>query len=222
MVEGEAATRPIYSVTALMVYEACPHQYYTTFVRGIPPPVSRAMRRGASVHSLIARHFRKPELLPASAPPEVQPLLDTFRHSRFNVPPVAVEKPFVLPFGRADVRGRIDLVLPRPDGGLELVDFKSGSGDGREWVQESLQLPLYALATSKRFERPAEDLSYTYFFLGDAKEVSFRATDDGFGRLKRRVDTIIAAIQGEVFVPPGGCTCHACMRHPVPPPRTGV
>jgi hypothetical protein len=204
-----------------MVYEACPHQYYTTFVRGIPPPVSRAMRRGASVHSLIAKHFRKPELLPAAAPPEVQPLLDTFRQSRFNVAPVAVEKPFILPFERADVRGRIDLVLPRLDGGLELVDFKSGSGHGREWMQESLQLPLYALATSSRFERPPEELSYTYFFLGDAVEVSFRATGDSFDRLRRRVDAIIEAIEREVFTPAAGCTCYGCSRYPARPSVRG-
>jgi hypothetical protein len=46
------------------------------------------------------------------------------------------------------MRGRIDVVLPSGEAGLEIVDFKSGRLRSRQHLQGNLQLPLYALAAS--------------------------------------------------------------------------
>jgi DNA helicase II / ATP-dependent DNA helicase PcrA len=202
--------RPVYSVTSLMVYETCPHQYYTTYVRKISPPVTAGMRRGASVHKLIKDLFKGPELLPPDVDPEVAGLLESFKRSRFNVSPVASEKPFRLPLDLGDVRGRIDLILPRRDGGLELVDFKSGSMRSREGLDRGLQLPVYALAAARLFDRRPEDLSYTYYFLGDGGEASFTTSAEGFAELTTRVGGVMEAIQSRQFDPTPGCECHAC------------
>lgn len=205
------AKRSVYSVSSLMVYEACPLQYHTTFVRRIPPPISKGMKTGTSVHSLIARHFRQGEqLLPAGVEPDVQAILDTFRHSRFNVAPLAIEKGFRLPFERGDVRGRIDVILPRTSGGLEIVDFKSGGSRPRQELARSLQLPLYAMAAKERFGVRPQDLLYTYYFPREGAEISFSPTDEEFERLAARVEGIIQAIQEGRFEPAPGCECHAC------------
>ena len=193
-----------------MVYETCPLQYYTTFVRGIPPPRSKAMETGVSIHKLIADHVRQRPLLPAEAEPDVQAMLDTFKRSRFNLPPIAAEKPFVLSFEPGNVRGRIDLVLPRPHGGLEVVDFKSGSTRSREDLERSLQLPLYTMASAGLFGARPEDMAYTYYFPREGAEVSFSPTRDGLERLAARVEDIMRAIQDKQFEPPAGCECHAC------------
>lgn len=202
--------RPVYSVTSLMVYETCPHQYYTTYVRKISPPVTAGMRRGASVHKLIKDLYKQPELLPLDVEPEVAALLESFKRSRFNVPPVASEKPFRLPLERGDVRGRIDLILPRPDGGLELVDFKSGGMPSREGLGRSLQLPVYALAAARLFDRQPESLSYTYYFLRDGGEASFASSPERFEQVTARVGAVMEAIQSRQFDPTPGCDCHAC------------
>jgi PD-(D/E)XK nuclease superfamily len=201
-----------------MVYEECPFQYYSTFVLGLPPPVSRAMRRGGSVHSLIAKHFRQPEFLPPRAEPVVLHLLEHFKQSRFNLPPVAVEQPFTLPFERGDVRGRIDVVLPRPNDGLEVVDFKSGSSREREEMDARLQLPLYAMAVGGRYQKRPEELAYTYYFLADNGEVSFSPTSESFEMLGTRVDSVMRAIEDERFEPAAGCRCFACRRPLTPSP----
>lgn len=201
--------RPIYSVTSLLVYDACPWQYYYSFVLRVPPPVTPAMRRGTSVHKLIADRFRHPELVPTQLAPAVQRLLDNFTRSRFNLTPIATEKRFVIPFQRADVRGRIDVVLPHGRG-LEIVDFKSGSGQGRDDLVHHLQLPLYALASRTLFDRPADALKYTYYFLSDSTEISFDASEPGFAGLTARVETLLSGIDEGQFEPGLGCTCHAC------------
>ena len=193
-----------------MVYEACPLQYHTTFVRGIPPPITRGMKTGTSVHSLIAQHLKQRQLLPGEVEPEAQAMLERFKESRFNQAPVAVESGFRLPFERGDVRGRIDVVLPRPGGGLEIVDFKSGNARAREELENSLQLPLYALATKERFDLRPEDLAYTYYFPREGEEVSFVPTQEGFERLAARVEGLMEAIQEGRFEPLPGCQCHAC------------
>ena len=200
--------RAIYSVSGLMAYEACPWQYYYSFVRKYPPPITASMRRGTSVHKVIADSVRQPELIP-EVPEEVVPLAEAFRQSRFQGPAVATEKRFTLPFAQADVRGRIDLVLPHGNG-LEVVDFKSGHGAGREGVGESLQLPLYTLAVSKLFDLPPERLRYTYFFLADGTEIGFDASEEGFARLTERVDHLIDDITAKRFDPRSDCTCYAC------------
>ncbi|HZU13608.1 MAG TPA: PD-(D/E)XK nuclease family protein [Chloroflexota bacterium] len=202
--------RPRYSVSGLMTYEACPHQYKATYIDGRPPPVTAGMRRGTSVHNVIARHMRAPALLREDVPADIQPLFDRFLHSRFNIAPVAVERPFVLPFDRGDVHGRIDLVLPRPDGGLELVDFKSGSGGQRDDPAARLQLPLYAMATARRHGLPPESVAFTYFYLGDGAEHQFVPTNATFAETTERVERIIRAIEEGRFEAPPGCTCYAC------------
>ncbi len=202
----------MYSVTSLAVYEACPFQYYEAHVLGIPPPRTPAMKRGLSVHKLIADHYRGRQYLPETLDPAVRRLFEDFRESRFNVPPVASEKSFRLQLERGDVRGRIDLVLPGQDRELELVDFKSGQGDGRDDFGSHLQLPLYSLAAADLFEREAEDLTYTYYFLSDKVQMSFPATTAGFGALRRRIAGIMEGIQAERFEPTAGCACYACRR----------
>jgi hypothetical protein len=208
---SQSPKRSIYSVTSLLVYESCPLQYHTTFVRGIPPPITPSMRRGTSVHSLISKHLRQRELVPETMTPEVRALLERFQQSRFNVSPVAVETSFVLPFERGDVRGRIDLVLPAQGNRLEVVDFKSGSARPAEEMRAHLQLPLYALAVSERFQRPAEELAYTYYFLRDDTEVSFSLDESGGQRVRGRVEGIITSIQEERFDPRPDCGCYASL-----------
>jgi DNA helicase-2/ATP-dependent DNA helicase PcrA len=208
---SDKVERPAYSVSALMVYETCPFQYFTAVVLGLPPPVSRAMRKGTSIHKLIADHLKGPKLIPPQAEQSLLAMLETFKSSRFNLSPVAVETPFTLPLDRGDVRGRIDLILPRGDAGLEIVDFKSGSVRDRDELSRSLQLPLYAMAAARRFGRRPEELAYTYYFLRDSREVSFHPNERDFTALGERVAGIMELIEAGRFDPTPGCRCYACV-----------
>lgn len=202
--------RAAYSVTSLMVYEACPLQYWYAFVLGIPPPRTHAMVRGTNIHKLISNHYRQRELFPATLEPDLQRMFDDFKASRFNVVPVASEKPFTLALEHSDVRGRIDLVLPREDGKLEVVDFKSGHPQDRDSLTRHLQLPLYTLAVSSLYGKEPGDLAYTYYFLRDGAEVSFFPSPERMAEVRERVSSIIANIQAERFSPTPGCQCYAC------------
>ncbi|RAU92546.1 PD-(D/E)XK nuclease family protein, partial [Mycolicibacter senuensis] len=62
--------------------------------------------------------------------------------------PAAVEVPFEMTFGQTVVRGRIDAVFAEPDGGVTVVDWKTGAApDGPEARRHAaVQLAVYRLA----------------------------------------------------------------------------
>lgn len=202
---------PTYSVSALVTYDACPFLYYALHVLRLPPPLTPGMRRGTSVHKLIADHLRGKEPALPEGEPEVSTLFRSFLHSRFNLQPVAIEKPFTLHLPHGRVRGRMDMVLPDADEGLEVVDIKSGAGAGVT-PQDHLQLPIYTLAASALFQREATELRYTYYFLRDGVEHTFRPGPAGFEVLGTRLGALLQSIQAGHFAPTPGCTCFACRR----------
>jgi len=59
--------------------------------------------------------------------------------------PVVVEQPFELVVGGRLIRGRIDAVYPRSDGGYEVIDFKTGAVPA-DFGAASMQLSVYRLA----------------------------------------------------------------------------
>jgi len=192
------------------MYEFCPLQYFYAFVKRIPPPRTPAMTTGVTIHKLLSDHFRQPHLLLPEAPQSVMEMFLTCQASRFNVPPVVSEKSFKLSMDRGEVRGRIDVVLPSGEAGLEIVDFKSGGLRSRQELQGNLQLPLYALAASELWRTAANELSYTYYFLGPQHEESFRASDLEFELLRERVAGLMDLIEQGNFTPAPGCGCYAC------------
>ncbi len=205
---------PTYSVSGLMAYEACPYQYYLTYVRRVPPPLSPAMALGTNIHALIAAHFTQPSLLEPEATPEALELFNRFLQSRLNTRAILFEQAFTLPFAGGSVRGRIDAVFPLDDGRLELVDFKSGRPEAREWLGDTLQLPLYGMAVAERFGCSPEELLYTYHFLRDGSEQTTAPTPDSKQQITQRVDTILHAIQRGQFIARPGCQCYVKSRGP--------
>jgi DNA helicase-2/ATP-dependent DNA helicase PcrA len=176
--------------------------------------MSAARARGTSIHKAIADHLRQPQLIPVDLPADTSSLFETFLASRFNRPPVLCEAAFLLDFAPGDVRGRIDSVFARDNSGLEVVDYKSGTARPPEELAENIQLPLYAMAAAQRFRLRLEDMTWTYFYLGDATEVGFAGNQATGTRLVETVERLIDSIQSGEFMSTPGCTCWACTRWP--------
>jgi len=156
-------------------------------LRPLPRRPSEPARIGVEIHRWIEEQARRltgladEEGLDApSAPLEpsrVEVLKEQFRRMGFAERRLAqldsgepmAELPFILKVGRRVIRGRIDAVYQTGDGGLEIVDFKTG----RHVDDDDLdQLAVYAAALGKLGVEFEEPLKVTYCYLADGSQDS--------------------------------------------------
>ncbi|HEX2294372.1 MAG TPA: ATP-dependent DNA helicase [Actinomycetota bacterium] len=155
-------------------------------VRPLPDRPTRARRLGTEVHRMIEERSRGIAAFPdegeldepgAVGGGDVRAdLLAHWEASGYGDRPLAVlpsgepmvELPFTLARGGRFIRGRIDAVYEGPDGGLEIVDFKTGRRF--EVDDEHDQLALYAEALDANGLIPqGAEVKLSYVFLdGDA------------------------------------------------------
>ena len=111
--------------------------------------------------------------------------------------PVWLERGFSFAIGDHQLRGRVDRVDQRSDGGYELIDYKTGerrgSGDG------DVQLALYRLAARAAWQIEADTGSYWYVLADERVELP-SAPDDA-ERVERTVLEVGAGIEGQDFEP---------------------
>lgn len=111
------------------------------------------------------------------------------------------ERPFTLYLDGIVVGGRIDAIYARPDGGWEVVDYKTGRKPEEDEVA-GLQLDLYALACAEIWGKKPEELTLTYLYLGDGQEVTRPAGDVEETR-KRILDALGEMTAGRFDATPG-------------------
>jgi DNA helicase-2/ATP-dependent DNA helicase PcrA len=209
------------SVSALLTHERCPKQFYWTYVRPLPRRPSAAAALGTEIHRWIETASRGEATLfdEEEAPPDLSPeersgaasdagrLKEAFRRSRFaSMRPLAVERPFTLYLDGFAISGRIDAIFGEPGGPWEVVDYKTGAVPPDGDPVAGLQLDVYALACQEVWGKRAEDLTLTYFYVGEEKEVSRRAL--GGGETAKRVGEVLAGLRGWAAGP--GEQCHWC------------
>lgn len=123
---------------------------------------------------------------------------------------VAVEKSFSIALDGFKLTGRLDRV-EQIDGGVAIIDFKTGEPREPDAVDSDLQLSVYALAAKELFDAPCRGL--TLLFLNE-DEVIERATQRTEGQLKdavRQMHALAERIESADFHPtPGKAVCRHC------------
>jgi DNA helicase-2/ATP-dependent DNA helicase PcrA len=210
------------SVTGLIDYEKCPKLFYWSQVRPLPRSPNPAARLGSEVHRWIELQTRgqatlidleqQPDLSTeermAEAPPEGR-LRQAFRDSRFaGLTPQYTERPFLLYLDGMVVGGRIDAIFGEPDGAWEIVDYKTGRVPDADDPLLGLQLDVYALACVEIFGKRPEELTLTYFYLSEGKEVTRPAGDPE--AVRARIRRSLRDIGEGRFDPRPGAQCRWC------------
>ncbi|MEA2460071.1 MAG: ATP-dependent helicase UvrD/PcrA [Actinomycetota bacterium] len=153
-------------------------------VRPVPDRPTSARRIGTEVHRLIEEESRgfapfpdEGELDGPSAttePSEIGQMLENFRArygerqpARLPSGELMVELPFTMRRGDQLIRGRIDVVYETDDGGLEIVDFKTGKRFSKSDEADQLELYRDALRSLGMEDRP---ITLEYAFLADAQK----------------------------------------------------
>ncbi len=126
------------SVSALVELADDPQQLALRLRRPVPREPAPQLRRGTAFHQWLERFFRGEALLDVRDLPGAGDVLvvddaefDELRRQFLDSPwanrvPIEIEVPFATRIAGVGVRGRIDAVFADADGGLTVVDWKTG------------------------------------------------------------------------------------------------
>jgi DNA helicase-2/ATP-dependent DNA helicase PcrA len=166
------------STTALVRLARDPEVFALDLARPMPRQPHPAARLGTDLHSWIEGQYAVQTLfdleeLDAADDLDTDLQLAELREAFLRTPyaaraPLAVEEPFALSIGGRVVRGRIDAVFASDDGGMEVVDWKSG---GRGHLSD-LQLAIYRIAWAEMSGVPLDRISAAFVMVRTGEVVT--------------------------------------------------
>jgi DNA helicase-2/ATP-dependent DNA helicase PcrA len=224
----------VLSATDIETYRTCPLKYKFARVFRIPSEPTLNQRFGILVHQVLERYHAGdgqqglPELLNlleagwrrgGFGDSEEERQLRTKAtqslvryHDRFrdeDAEPVWFERSFQFRLGPHLLRGRVDRVDRLPDGGYELIDYKTGRPKTAAQLREDVQLSLYAVGARESWQLDAAQQAY-YYVLDDAK-VPVERSDEDRDWITETVLEVADGILGQGFEPtPSWSACSMC------------
>jgi DNA helicase-2/ATP-dependent DNA helicase PcrA len=224
----------VLSASDIDTYRTCPLKYKFARVFRIPSEPTLNQRFGIVVHQVLERYHQSGGgsvdellgLLDASwrraglgaGDQEVQlrakaeDALRRYEERRRTEDgePVWFERPFQFRVGAHTLRGRVDRVDRLPDGGYELIDYKTGRPRTAAQLRDDVQLTLYALAAREAWNVDSPVQSYLYVL--DDEKVPLPGGNEVDGeRIGELVLEVADGIEGQGFEPtPSYSACAMC------------
>jgi DNA helicase-2/ATP-dependent DNA helicase PcrA len=172
------------SASRLVRLSADPQGLALDLRRPVPQQPRAAARRGTAFHAWVEQRLGAAAIvdvldLPGAAdddPARDEDLAELQRHFLASEwadrPVVAVEVPIETPVDGTVVRGRVDAVLGRPDGGVDVVDWKTGPPpSGAAARARAVQLAVYRLAWSRLHGLPLDRVGAAFFYAATGETV---------------------------------------------------
>ncbi|MGI9125618.1 MAG: PD-(D/E)XK nuclease family protein, partial [Mycobacterium sp.] len=167
------------SVSALVDLRRDPAAAARRLTRRLPARPDPHAILGTAFHDWVQRFYGAERLfdlddLPGAGDPhtadaaQLAALQDAFNASPWAVrTPVDVEVPFELSLAGTVVRGRIDAVFADPDGGVTVVDWKTGEPPADEEARRNaaVQLAVYRLAWAGLSGRDVEQVRAAFHYV---------------------------------------------------------
>jgi DNA helicase II / ATP-dependent DNA helicase PcrA len=222
------------SATDIETYRTCPLKYKFARVFRIPSEPTINQRFGILVHQVLERYHAAdarqglPELLGlleagwrrggfgdseeerqlrAKATQALVRYHDRFQDEEGQ--PVWFERSFQFKLGPHVLRGRVDRVDRLPEGGYELIDYKTGRPKSAAQLREDVQLSLYAVGAREAWQLDAAQQAY-YYVLDDEKVPVERSEEDR-DWITETVLEVGEGIQSQGFEPtPSFAACSMC------------
>ena len=138
----------------------------------------------------------------------VQCLKDYFAVLSIQPPkPFLLEQSFTLKIGSITIKGRIDR-MDRIEGGIEIVDYKTGTPKQKLETEDKQQLLLYQMAVQDVFGLIPKKL--TYHYLEDHSEVSFLGKEKELEKLREQIMEQAEQMKTSLFTATPGFHCRFC------------
>ncbi|MDQ3664643.1 MAG: PD-(D/E)XK nuclease family protein, partial [Actinomycetota bacterium] len=161
------------AATTALRLRADPEGLARDLARPMPRRPSPAGRLGTRFHAWVESHLGQqqligPDELPGRADSHIdddadlRELTEAFRAGPYSDrTPYALEAPFQLVLAGQLVVGRIDAVYARPDGGFDVVDWKTN----RREDADPNQLAIYRLAWAELHDLPVERVGAAFYYV---------------------------------------------------------
>jgi len=226
-----------FSYTQLETYRYCPMKYQYQYLYQIPVRPTPQMSFGIDLHGCLEHFFRR--IMEGQVPPLeklLESFRETFALGRYGepyqeeeyrrlgmelltafyrknegnfAPPLFVERSFSLTLGDVGLHGVIDRVDPLPEGGIEIIDYKTGKPKKKADSGEQLQLQLYALACREVFQ--LEPRRTSFYFLRSGEKLSYEQKPEALEKAKTQAMELVQAIRSGDFTPtPSLMKCRFC------------
>jgi len=119
---------------------------------------------------------------------------------------VEVERPFDYAVPSAVVRGRIDLIVQRPEGGVTIIDWKTGHS--HDYLRPDFQVHLYMLAAREQLGLDVR--SAILHYIEEQKSTEYMADATKLEGARQTLVSCITKIQLKQFPATPGSVCTRC------------
>jgi DNA helicase-2/ATP-dependent DNA helicase PcrA len=227
------------SATDIELYRTCPLKYKFARVFGIPQEQTINQRFGIVIHQVLERFHSQQttgEGEPGSLERLMSLFNVAWRRSGFGgtddelqyreraiealrryheraiasaASPRWVERKFDFRVGPHHLRGRVDRVDELPDGGYELIDYKTGSPKPERELESDIQLAIYRLAAREAWR--LDGAAGSYWYVLDDEKVAVGGSPDDLERVESTVLEVGEGILDQDFEPrPSPQICSWC------------
>lgn len=127
--------------------------------------------------------------------------------------PLFLESFFKIKIGDHLLSGRIDRVDSIPEGGLEIIDYKTGKSKKTLTAADKSQLLIYQIAAEQlpEYRNVGTPKKLTYYYLEDEIKSSFIGSSNDTEKLKLSIVEIIEKIKSQEFAAtPNQFACEHC------------
>jgi DNA helicase-2/ATP-dependent DNA helicase PcrA len=223
------------SATDIDLYRTCPLKYKFARVFGIPQQQTVNQRVGIAIHQVLERYHdpesqQTRERLMAlfveawrkggfgESDDEIQfhdravEALKRYyeRSTRLEATPRWLEKGFDFTIGPHHLRGRVDRVDALPEGGFELIDYKTGDPKAAKDLRNDVQLAIYQIAAKESWGIEEPTRGSFWYVLADEK-VAVDESGDERERIEALTHEVGEGIASQDFEPrPSPTICNWC------------
>ena len=222
------------SASAIESYNTCPLRFKLERDWAIPGETTAALQYGAAVHLALKGYYdavvagRKPtldDLLQSFADSMDSAKIDDAHQARlyqvqgrvhltafYNARAgearkvIATEQWFEITIGDVVVRGRMDRI-DEVEGGVHIVDYKTGKAKDDDVAKKSLQLGIYALAAKHNGMAP---VAMSFYNLEDNSLGTTTPNQSDLVKIESQVQDVANKIRGGRFEAKKGYQCKQC------------
>ncbi len=228
------------SYSQIQTFLTCPLHYKAKYILKIPTPTSAAQSFGSSIHLALDQFYKDPEqgLVPLLEREWIRQgyeskeqeslylakgkkILNEYLDNQYDPKSktIMLEQKFILPLrlqGRfLKIGGKIDRVDQTPDGGIEIIDYKTGAKvPSQKDIDEDLQMSFYALAASmletKPFPVDPEKIKLSLYYFDEQKFISTTRSKEQLQAAIEEIFVVAEKIENSDFQCSGSRLCQDC------------